>query len=201
MAIIPLCARLSNGQDAACVALKKKYFQQAVIINRADIDGDSIVISKTDYDTPPYTCKYTVAFDLKVGTTGYRFTGPENGNGYFGRYNKSINDLGIVGYAQEVQMLVVGADEVSKCVLESLDKGSYVVALQFSDGTVEIYGIDNGLSTGDYTYSIAENGGGSLIILSSNETTPENSLPFVYASTVPGNEGADFDSEFANVGP
>lgn len=199
MAIIPLCARLANGQDAACVALKRKYFQQAVLINRTDIDGSTINVQKTDYDTSPYTCSYKVSFDLLPGKTGYRFTGPENGNGYFGRYNKSINDLGIVGYTQEVQMLVVGADEVSKCVLEALDKGSYVVALQFSDGTVEIYGLDNGLSTGDYTYSIAENGGGSLIILSSNENTPENSLPFVYVSSTQGNENEDFDTEFENT--
>ena len=195
MAVIPLCARLSVGQDSACIPLKRKYFQQAVLINKADIE--SFTITKTNYETPPYTCAYTVAFELESGATGYRLSGPENGSSFFGRYNKTINDLGFVGYTHEVQILVAGASEDAKCILESLDKGQFVVALQFTDGTVEIYGFENGLSTGDYTYSVQENGGGSLIILTSNEATPENSLPFVYESAVPGQENEDFDDAFA----
>src|SRR5690554_7534088 len=198
MAVLPLCARLINGQDAACVPIKRKYFQQAVIINKTDIDPDTVVITKTDFDGEDPTCEYNVSFALKEGTTGYRFTGPENGSSYFGRYNKSRSDLGLTQYLQEVQMLVVGADEESKCILERLDKGQFVVALQFTDGTVEIYGLENGLSTGDYTYSIQENGGGTAVILTSAEDAPESSLPFVYVSETPGSESADFDDLFAN---
>jgi hypothetical protein len=196
MAVLPLCARLLNGQDAACTPLKRKYFQQAVVINKVDID--TMTITKTDFEDENPTCSYKVSFTLKEGATGYRFTGPENGASYFGRFNKTVSDLGFASYTHEVQMLVVGADEASKCILESLDKGSYLVALQFSDGTVEIYGAENGLSTGDYTYSIAENGGGTAIVLSSNEQTPESYLPLVYVSAVPGEEGADFDAAFEN---
>jgi hypothetical protein len=196
MAVLPLCARLLNGQDAACTPLKRKYFQQAVVINKVDIE--TLTITKTDFETETPECKYQVEFTLKEGATGYRFTGPENGSSYFGRFNKATSDLGFPSYTHEVQMLVVGADEVSKCILESLDKGSYLVALQFTDGTVEIYGAENGLSTGDYTYSVAENGGGTAIVLSSNEQTPESYLPLVYVSAVPGQESADFDAAFEN---
>ena len=196
MAVIPLCARLLVGQESACVPLKRKYFQQAVVINKADID--TLTVVRTDFDVETPECKYNVSFTLKEGTTGYRFSGPENGNSFFGRYNKTTSDLGFASYQHEVQMLVVGADEDSKCILESLDKGSYIVALQFSDGTVEIYGVENGLSTGDYTYSVSENGGGSMIILSSNEQTPESYLPLVYVSASPGSETVDFDDLFAN---
>lgn len=195
MAVLSLCAKLLNGQDAACIPLKRKYFQQAVIINKTDIQ--TLTVTKTDFDDEVPTCAYQVSFELKAGTTGYRFTGPENGNNYFGRFNKTTSDLGFASYQHEVQMLVVGADEESKCILEALDKGSYLVALQFSDGTVEIYGVENGLSTGDYTYSISENGGGSLIVLSSNEQTPESYLPLVYVSASPGSETEDFDAAFA----
>lgn len=201
MAVLPLCARLANGQDTACTTLKRRYFQQAVIINKSDINETTVNISKTDYGVEPYTCAYSVEFDLKVGTTGYRFSGSENGSSYFGRFNKTTSDLGLIDYQHEVQMLVVGADEASKCILESLDKGSYVVALQFTDGTVEIYGMQNGLSTGDYTYSVQENGGGTAVILQSNETAPEGFLPLVYKSGTVGGEGADFDSLFANPTP
>lgn len=195
MAVLSLCAKLLNGQDAACIPLKRKYFQQAVVINKTDIE--TLTVTKTDFETPSPECSYSVSFTLKAGTTGYRFTGPENGNNYFGRFNKTTSDLGFASYQHEVQMLVVGADEESKCILEALDKGSYLVALQFSDGTVEIYGVENGLSTGDYTYSISENGGGSLIVLSSNEQTPESYLPLVYVSASPGSETEDFDAAFA----
>ena len=197
MAVIPLCARLLSGQDASCTPLKRRYFQQAVVINKTDIEDYTITLTDFDSETP--TCAYNVEFTLKEGATGYRFSGGENGSTFFGRYNKTLSELGgLPQYAHEVQMLVVGADEAAKCILSGLDKGSYVVALQFSDGTVEIYGMENGLSTGDYTYSIQENGGGTAVILSSNETTPESHLPLVYKSAVPGEEGADFDAAFAN---
>ena len=198
MAVLPLCARLANGQDTACVTLKRRYFQQAVVINKSDIDSTTVVISKTDYEAETLVCAYTVEFDLKAGTTGYRFAGSENGSSYFGRFNKTTSDLGLVDYQHEVQMLVVGADEESKCILEGLDKGSYVVALQFTDGTVEIYGMQNGLSTGDYTYSVQENGGGTAIVLQSSENTPEGYLPLVYKSGTVDGESADFDALFAN---
>ena len=196
MAVLPLCARLLVGQESACVPLKRKYFQQAVVINKTDID--ELEVTRTNFDSENPECKYQVTFTLKEGTTGYRFSGPENGNSYFGRYNKTTSDLGFASYEHEVQMLVVGADEDSKCILEALDKGSYIVALQFSDGTVEIYGVENGLSTGDYTYSVSEDGGGSLIILTSNEQTPESFLPLVYVSGTPNSETEDFDDLFAN---
>ena len=65
MAVIPLCARLLVGQESACVPLKRKYFQQAVVINKADID--TLTVVKTDFDTETPECKYNVSFTLKEG--------------------------------------------------------------------------------------------------------------------------------------
>lgn len=198
MAIVSLCAKLLSGQDASCVPLKRRYYQQAVVINKSDID--EYTITRTDYESDTPTCAYNVAFTLKDGATGYLFQGPESGSSYFGNYAKTTSDLGFAQYAHTAQILVVGSTEDAKCVLDSLDKGSFIVALQFTDGTVEIYGMDNGLSTGDYSYDIQAGGGGSVIALSSKETSPENYLPLVYVSAVPGQESADFDSKFANTG-
>ena len=196
MAVLPLCARLGTGQDVSCVPVQRKYYQQVVLINKSDIDYSSASVTKTDYETAPEVPLHNVTFSLKEGSKGYRFAGSENGSVYFGRTNKSTSDLGLPQYSQEVQMLVVGAGESTKSVLEALDKGSMVAAMQFGDGTVEIYGYDNGLSTGDYTYSIQENGGGTTIVLSSNDSSPESSHPFVYKSATPGQETEDFDSAF-----
>ena len=194
MAVLPLCARLGSGQDASCVPLQRKYYQQAVLINKTDLASYSV--TKTDYETAPETPLYNVTFALKSGSKGYRFSGSENGSVYFGRVNKSISDLGLVQYGHEVQILVVGAGEDSKAILEALDKGSYVVAMQFMDGTIEVYGLESGVSTGDYTYSVQENGGGTTIILTSNENSPESTLPLVYKSATPGQEVVDFDAAF-----
>lgn len=199
MAEISLCAQLLSGQDASCEAPKRRYFQQAVVINKSDIE--SYVVNRTDFDDPLPVCEYNVQFILKPGKTGFLFRGSEAGSSYFGTYDKTLTELtGNPQYTHNVNMVVIGASETAKCVLESLDKGRFVVALQFTDGTVEIYGIDNGLSTGDYTYDIQTNGGGSAIILSSSETAPENFLPLVYAPQDGGDAGADFDALFANAG-
>ena len=199
MAIASICGTLKNGQDASCVAPVRRYFQQAVVINQDDIDQTTVDITVPTAENP--TCAYNVAFSLKEGKTGYRFAGSENGSTYKGYFDKSVSDLGFVQYKHNSQLLVVGADEESKCVLDSLGKGNYVVANQFSDGTVEIYGMQNGLVAGDYTYDVQEGGGGTPIILSSRETAPENYVPLIYKSATLNGENADFDSAFANEAP
>ena len=197
MAIVSTCAKLFSGFDASCDSPVRQYFQQAVLINKADIE--TLEITKIDEGTDPPTCNYNVQFGLKAGTTGYRFQGPEAGSNFFGSFDKSRSDLGFSQYIHNVQVLVTGISEQIKCIVDSLDKGSFIAALQLKDGTVEIYGAENGLSTGDYTYNIQEGGGGAPILLSSLEIAPENNLPLVYKSSTPDGEGADFDSAFANL--
>jgi len=198
MAITSICAQLLAGQNSVCEPLKRRYYQQVVLINKSDID--TFTITKTDYDSPTPTCAYTVSFELKPDKTGFMFLGPENGSNFFGSFDKTTSDLGFSQYNHNASMLIVGATEDAKCILDSLDKGSFVAAYQFTDGTVEIYGMENGLATGDYTYDIQSGGGGSLIVLSSLEVAPENTLPLVYVSSVPGQESEDFDDAFANSG-
>jgi hypothetical protein len=195
MATVSTCATIFAGHDASCNPPTRKYYQQAVVINKTDIDPASITKTLPDYGTD--TCNYKVGFTLLPGKTGYSFQGPTAGNNIWGRYSKSRSDFGHPQYLHETQILIDGVAEADKCILESLDRGSFVVGLQLTDGTVEIFGLDNGLNTGDYDYSIAENGGGGLILLSSQEDSPENNLPLVYEAGVPGQETADFDSLFA----
>jgi hypothetical protein len=198
MAVTTPCATLLAGQNSACTTLKRKYYQQVVVMNKSDLEN--VVVTKTDFDAPTPECSYKVTFNLKDGKTGYLFAGSENGSVYFGSFDKSTSDLGFPQYLHKINMLVVGADEQAKCILDALDKGLFVVAAQFTDGTVEIYGIENGLSTADYTYDVQGGGGGSVIVMNSLEATPEGSLPLVYESAVPGNEDADFNDLFANSG-
>lgn len=190
MAIESICAKLTAGFDASCDAPVRKYYQQAVVMNKSDID--TLEITKPTGDT----CNYNVSFSLKAGKTGYLFHGPSAGSNFYGSHDKSRSDLGYPQYVHSTQLLIVGVSEASKCILDSLDKGTFVVALQLSDGTVEIYGIRNGLTTGDYTYNLQEGGGGTPIMLMSLEDSPENELPLVYKPEAAGDAGADFDSLF-----
>jgi len=195
MAVTSVCARLVNGLDISCIAPVRKAYQQAVLINKNDID--TFTVSLPDASATPPTCAYTVEFALKSGSTGYRITGTEAGSSFFGSSDKTRSDLGFVQYVHNVGILIAGISEAVKCVLDSLDKGSFIVALQWKDGTVEIFGFVNGLTTGDYSYNVQEGGGGTQIILSSLEDAPENNLPFIYKSAVADQENVDFDDAFA----
>lgn len=197
MAITSVCGSLKNGQDASCIAPVRRYYQQAVLINKADIE--TYTINKPTEEDP--TCKYSVEFSLKSGKTGYRFTGSEGGSSYKGYFDKSTSDLGYPQYKHNAQILIVGSDEEAKCILDSISKGRIVVAYQFTDGTVEIYGIEQGLTTGDFTYDVQEGGGGTAVVLSSLDVAPENLVPLVYKSAVDGGESADFDANFENNAP
>jgi hypothetical protein len=200
MAITSICGILKNGQDASCTAPVRKFYQQAVFINISDIEKNSIQISVPDNNPDPENpiCPYRVNFSLKEGKTGIRFVGSESGSTYKGYFEKTVSDLGYVQYKHNAQILIVGSNEQAKCILDSLGKGKFVAVYQLYDGTVEVYGITNGLSAGDYTYDIQEGGGGTAIVLSSMENAPENYIPLVYKSNVVGGENADFDSNFAN---
>ena len=199
MAITSICGTLKNGQDASCIAPARRYYQQVVLINTTDIDQSTVALNVPTAEDPD--CVYNVAFSLKTGTTGYRFTGPESGSSYKGYFDKTVSDLGFTQYTHNAQVLVVGSTEEAKCVLDSLGKGKFVAVYQFTDGTVEVYGFQNGLTAGDFTYDVQEGGGGTAIVLSSLETAPENYVPLVYVSTPPGSENADFDSNFDNGAP
>lgn len=195
MAVSTTCGKLKNGLDTACKPLTRKYYQQAVVINKNDIDTKTINKGCSEGST-----KYEVEFTLKSGEKGFRFLGSENGNVFLGRYSKAMNDdNGHVEYTHEVQMFIGGIDEETKCVLSSLDQGRYVVAMQAMDGKVEIFGIRNGMTTDDYDYSIAENGGGAAVVLHSQENSPEADLPLIYSAGSSGDEGADFDDGFENA--
>jgi hypothetical protein len=199
MAVASICGTLKNGQDASCVAPARRFYQQAVIINKSDIDTTTVVLAVPNAES--VECEYSVQFSLKEGKTGLRFTGPESGSSYKGYFDKTLSDLGFTQYKHNAQILIVGSTEEAKCILDSLSKGKYVVVYQFTDGTVEVYGFENGLTTGDFTYDVQEGGGGTAVILSSLDTAPENYVPLVYKSLVEGGENADFDSNFENAAP
>lgn len=190
------CKKLRSELNNSCTTIAKKYFQQAVLVNKDDVE--SFLIS-TPYSNinDEFFCRYRIAFKLKGGKTGYRFTSPEQGNSIFGYYTKSIKE-NIPQYKHSVQLSMFGVDEKTKCVLDQLDMAQYFAAIQFYDGIIEVYGFEFGLQTEDYEYNPANNGGGTLIILSSDEEALEDERPYVYISGIDGQENEDFNNNFNN---
>ena len=195
MANTAICAELDGVVDLSCIrTLVKKYFQEIVIINFNDIDRTASVINQAGA-----LCDYSVSMVLKAGKKGVMLKLPENGNTIRGSYAKSTSDLGFIQYLQTIQILIAGVTKEIKCILDKLDRGRYVVAAQLADGTVEIYGYENGLTTGDYTFDLVEGGGGAKIPLQSKDVEQESMLPLIYKPAVPGSENADFNEQFSQI--
>lgn len=190
MAVENICGKLLNDIDISCVAPVRKYYQQVVIINKTDIDTGSSVLNLPTLEQ----CAYNVEMVLQTGKAGIRIQGIEAGTNFKGYVSKGRDDNGYPTYIHSVDIFMAGVSEETKCALEALDRGSYVVAMQLSDGTVEVFGWENGLSTGDYDYDPQENGGGSVITLQSSDQTPENRHPLVYSTA--GNANTDFNDKF-----
>ena len=195
MANTAICAELTGEVDLSCIrSLVKKYFQEIVIINFNDIDRTASVINQAGA-----LCDYSVSMVLKAGKKGVMLKLPENGNTIRGSYAKSTSDLGFIQYLHTIQILIAGVTKEIKCILDKLDRGRYVVAAQLADGTVEIYGYENGLTTGDYTFDLVEGGGGAKIPLQSKDVEQESMLPLIYKPAVPGSENADFNEQFSQI--
>lgn len=196
MATSTICAELTEGYDLSCKRnFPKGYYQEAVFINFNDADKAASVLG----NLAGATCDYTLQMLLKATKSGVRIKLPDNGSTMKAFFDKKTNDKGIVEYIHKMQILAMGVDAATKCKLDKLDHGLYIVAVQSKDDTVEILGWENGISTGDYTYDVTDGGGGGIIPLQSKETQAESMLPLVYKPQTGGNAVADFDSLFEAV--
>ncbi|QQM25260.1 hypothetical protein [Elizabethkingia sp. M8] len=188
-----VCAELKGDIDLSCTRdISKGYEQEAVIINKNDIDRTASV--EGDINDP---CDYTVQMLLKTGKKGVQLKLPDTSVAVKGFFAKSLDANGNPQYLHQVQIQVFGSEASVKCILDKLDRGKYVVAVQTLDGIVEVYGWKYGLSTADYTYDIVEGVGGATIILQIKENAQETKLPMVYKPQTGGDADADFNSQFA----
>ena len=194
MAIAPVCGTLINGQNFSCASPNSRFYQQVVLINFSDFATKTI-----NTDSTGETCNHNIQFTLKAGKKGVRFSFSENGSVVSGTYDKSSNDQGYPQFAHTVNMALAGADEATKCAIESMTRGRFVVALQMGE-IVEVYGAQNGLSAGDFTADPQGNSGFIPLTLTSNENSPEPHVPLVYKSAATGQEIEDFDANFEAAG-
>ena len=186
------CEKLRVGLNLACGNIVKKYYQQAVLVNREDVLNKLILTSTVSIEDV-YDCRYKVSFNLKPDKTGFLFSASENSSTIFGVVEKSVVQ-GIPQYLHSVTVLVLGVSQTVKCILKQLDYADYFCALQLYDGTVEIYGFEFGMTTDNYTYDPMNSEGGAIIKLKSLNDALEDELPFIYEG-----DSTDFDNLFSDV--
>jgi len=186
------CEKLRDGLDLSCGNIVKKYYQQAILVNREDV-LNKLILTSTLSIADVYECRHKVSFNLKTGKTGFLFSASENSSSIFGVVEKSVVQ-GVPQYSHSVTILVLGVSQSVKCVLKQLDNADYFVVLQLYDGTVEIYGFEFGMTTDNYTFDPMNSDGGAIIKLKSLSDALEDELPFIYEG-----DSTDFNNLFGNV--
>src|SRR5690606_41051845 len=128
------CARLFRGHDIACTTLFKKYYQQVVLVNKADV-RDFVITSTMATEGGTISIvnyQHRIRFSLLPSKTGYMFRGQPNGNSFFATFSKEIDD-NIPQYIHTVQLPIFGANESTKVLLKTLDLAKYFAAIQYMD--------------------------------------------------------------------
>lgn len=191
------CINLYSGQDVSCSRIYKKYYQQVVLVNKSDVLSFVINGSELLGTNSTSTPKHRIRFALKEDKSGFLFRATEAGLNYFATFSKELDD-NIPQYLHNVQLPIFGAKESTKALLKTLDVANYFAAIQFNDGTVEIYGFENGLTTDDYDFDLQGGGGGSFINLISRDSGLEDNPPYIYVPLT-GTANDDFNNLFQDI--
>lgn len=185
------CAVLTSGQDNSCSAPRNKFEQTLILINQSDIA--SYTVENTEAEG---VCKKHLKFKLKTGKKGFPFVFSNNSSAIFGSYSMTPRDISAQPqYQHIINVAVTDLTEEEKCTIEALASGKFIGVIRRGEH-VDVYGIVNGLSAGDYTADPQANAGYIPLTLQSKEDAQEPNVPMAYKSEVAGQELEDFDSLF-----
>jgi len=163
------CFSLLYTRDYACQNPTRKYLQQVILIKLSDV-LDYVVSDKES------SGQYRIQIDLSQNTPLHSLRYNPKANLVFGSFQKSIkNDL--VHYKHQIQIGVFDVSEATKIVLRAMDKATYFACLMYQNQVIEVYGFHYGLTSANYNYDPANNGGGGTITLES--ITEEHNMPYV----------------------
>ena len=167
------CAELNRSLEVDCLQpTKKKYIQKVQLINRGDLRQYSY---RSDFEFN------RVTFNLNSGARAYAIATSDVANVIDANFSKG-EENGIPIYTHRVSFPIVGAGEGIKVMLKQLDAADLFAVLQFTDLTAEVYGINYGLKTTGYRYSIQNPLGGAIITMESR--VPEYEPPLIYYPSV-----------------
>jgi len=201
------CLQLMKGHDIECLEYFNKYYQNIVLVNRDDLESFKILADGENN---------RITFKLKPGKTGYLFRGSEKASSLRASFSRTEKNNRAY-YKHLCQIPVVGVKEDTKTLLRQLDNSNCFSAIQFKDGTVEIFGFNYGLKTSPYTFEAQGFGGAEVQMESKYEEldppyvyfvsskaediggldTPENHFNNLFAN-LPEVYGGDFNNDFNN---
>lgn len=176
------CKKLINGHDVRCINVDRKYYQQIVLVNIDDVNQVAYDLSENNH---------SISFNLNNGATGYKYIGSDLTSLYSASYSKTVRK-GQPLYNHTLNLPIIGASVQTKLILKNLDLSNYFGVIQFKDGTIEVYGFENGLKTSDYTFEVQNGLGGTGISLISK--FEEENIPYVYSGS-----SSDFDNNFTGI--
>src|SRR5699024_3413532 len=101
--------------------------------------------------------KHRVYFKLKDNKKGFSFENIATSDQVFGVCEKKETD-NFPEYKHKLNFIFTGLNESDKQLLLSFNLSNYFGAICYTDGTVEIYGFENGLKANDYSIDYQNNG-------------------------------------------
>ena len=190
------CEKLFTGYSLDCAPPQRKFWQRAVLLNKSDV-AEYLIARPTVSPLGVYSCAHHIRFKLTEGATGFEVKNLDTAFNVFGTSQRSEkNDT--VQHSHSIQFALMGAEAEIKCFLGRLEQAFYFAALMYTDGTVEIYGFENGLKPDNYTIDLQNTAGGTIIKLQSPSDEQEQDLPYLYRSMEATPE-EDFDNLFAGI--
>jgi len=177
-----ICEKLSRNIDNQCASPARKWEQRVALIPYDDITNYTLDASGDNHSAD-------IFLNLNYNG-GHHIVTSANASSINASFTMS-RDENIPRYSHSVTFPIIGVDNLQMSSLRQIDATKYVAFVRFSDGTIKIFGLENGLKSTGYSYTPQSSSGGGSITLKSDYT--EAFQPLVYS----GNP-SNFDNDFNN---
>lgn len=188
------CFNITLPNANICDFEKEGVHQQVVFIRKTDISDFNIDSKVNTTEFGLITVTHDIHFALKPNVKGYRLNLNDNSSIITATFAKSEKN-GLPKYNHKVTIGINGNSAYYKWFLKQFDlSNEYFIAVQRKSGLIEIYGFHNGFKSDSYDYE-------NSITLTLTSLIDENDLPYIYKSSIDGNEILDFDYNFDVLTP
>lgn len=190
------CEDLINGYSVGCTNDQRLFIQKLVLINKSSVLDYLVKKTSVGIDNA-FNCNHNIVFRLKEGERGKLISQIHNARNVFGSHERS-EDSNVSEWTHSVSFIVQGYNENLICFLNNLNTAHYFAAAMLTDGTVIIYGFDNGLRPNNYSIDLQGNNGVTSVKLETAKSEEEQEQPYIYNSLASTPEN-DFNNLFADI--
>lgn len=188
------CEDLIRGYSVGCTNDQRLFVQKLVLINKSNVLEYFVRKSSVDIEDN-FNCNHNIVFRLNEGEKGKLISQIDNARNVFATHERS-EDSNISEWLHSVNFIIQGYNESLICFLNNLNVAHYFAAAMLTDGTVIIYGFDNGLRPNNYSVDLQGNNGVTNIKLETSKGEEEQEQPYIYGGNI-----SDFDNLFQDIAP